>query len=883
MTNWLTNWLRASFSRLAGLWRGETRESEVAAELESHLQLHIDDNLRAGMTAERARREAILKLGGVESTKQFCRERNTVPFFDNLFQDTRFAMRQLRKNRAFTGTAIFVLALGMCASIAIFAFVDAALLKPLPYKDPKRLLGVFEKIQLFPQSNLSYPDYLDWKKRNTVFSSLDIYGRNGVTLRTASGVEPVRTTRVSDGFFHTLGVTPVLGRDFRSGEDLPSAQRTLLLTYAAWQKRYNGKKEVLGQTVTLDDHPYTVIGVLPSEFQFAPGEPAEFWVAFHAESECDLRRSCHSIYGVGRLKDGVSSERALANLTSIAQQLQKEYPENLGQGANVVLLSDVIVGFIRPVLLVLLGGSALLLLIAGVNVVSLLLVRTESRKREIAVRSALGAGRARLNAQFVTEGLVLAIAGSVLGILAAFWVMKFLTSLISADILASMPYFQGLSLNPRVLLFAAGIAILASILFSLTPALHFATPHMSASFAEGTRGSSGNTWRRLGSKLVVLELATAMILLVAAGLLGKSLYLMLHVDAGFAPDHLSMLSLAAPVSTYPKDVQQIALARKVTNRIAALPGIKSVGVSSDLPVEGWGDTTYFRIVGRPWHGEHNETPERDVSSAYFATIGARLLRGRAFTDAEDRGKPLVAIINRSLEKRYFPNEDPLGKQLSGLSDKAKPMEIVGIVDDIKEGPLNTPNQPVLYLPFNQDPGQFFNVVVRTSQAEESLIPTMSAAIRQIDPGIVTFNGKTMHDQVNQSTYLPRMAASLVGGFATMALLLGVVGLYGVVAYSVSQRTREIGVRMALGAERRSVYELILKEAGWLTLAGIMIGLVCAMAAARLISFLLFGVNSWDAATLIVVASVLGIAAILASFIPARRAASVNPLEALRVE
>jgi len=876
-------WLRASLTRLAGLWRGADRDGEMAAELEAHIQLHIDDNLRAGMSSGEARRQAILKLGGVQSTRQICRERNSVLFFDHLFQDARFAIRQLRKNLVFTATSIFVLALGMCASVAIFAFVDAALLKPLPYQNPERLLGVFEKVKLFPHSNLSYPDYLDWKKRNTVFQSLDIYDRNGFTLRTPTGVEPARAARVSDGFFHTLGVTPVLGRDFRTGEDLPSAARTLLLSYATWQKRFGGKQDVLGQTVTLDDHPYTVIGVLPAAFHFAPAEPAEFWAAFHAESECDLRRSCHGLYGVGRLKDGVSAGTALANLTSIAAQLQKEYPENLGQGAAVDSLSEVIVGFIRPMLLVLLGGSALLLLIAGVNVASLLLVRTESRRREMAVRSALGAGRARLNSQFVTEGLVLAIAGGALGVLGAYWMMKLLTSLVPANLLASTPYLQDPTLNVHVWGFAGLIAVFAAILFSLTPALHFATPQLIASLGEGSRGSSGNTWRRLGSKLVVLELATAMVLLVGAGLLGKSLYLMLHVDAGFQPDHLATLAVAAPAATYPKDVQQIALAKLVIERLAALPGIKSVGVSSDLPVHGWGDTTYFRVLGRPFHGEHNETPERDVSSTYFTTLGAKLLRGRMFSDAEDRTKPLVAIINRSLATQYFPNEDPLGKQVASLSEPPKPMEIVGIVEDIKEGPLDTPNQPVLYFPFNQNSGQFFNIVVRTSQAEQSLIPTMTAAIRQIDPGIVSFAGITMRDQMSQSTYLNRSAAWLVGGFAAMALVLGVVGLYGVVAYSVSQRTREIGVRMALGAERRSVYQLILKEAGWLTLTGIGIGLVCAVAAARLMSFLLFGVKSWDFATLGFVALVLGAAAIMASFIPARRAAGVNPLEALRVE
>jgi predicted permease len=515
----------------------------------------------------------------------------------------------------------------------------------------------------------------------------------------------------------------------------------------------------------------------------------------------------------------------------------------------------------------------------------LLLVRSESRTREIAVRSALGAGRARLNSQFATEGFVLAITGSAFGLLSAYWAMKLLAGLISPALLAGMPFLQGLTFNLHVWAFVLAIALLATALFSLTPALHFGSSRTAAAMKEGSRGSSGYTWRRLGSKLVVLELATAVVLLVGAGLLGKSLYLMLHVDVGFAADHLTLLSAAAPAARYPKDVQQAALARQVMDRLAALPDVQAVAVASDLPIQGWGDTTYFRILGRPWHGEHNETPERDVSAGYFTTIGAKLLRGRLFTEAEDSSKPLVVIINRSLQARYFPGENPLGQQLASLGNPPKPTEIIGVVDDIKEGPLETPNQPVVYYPFNQSPGQFFNIVVRTSQDERSLIPAMTTAIHQIDPEIVAFGGSTMNDQKNnsQSTYMHRSAACLVGSFAAIALLLGVVGLYGVVAYSVSQRTREIGVRMALGAERHSVYALILKEAGWLTMAGIAMGLLGAIAAARLMSFLLFGVTSWDLSTLAIVAAVLGVAAVVASFIPARRAAGVNPLEALRVE
>ena len=878
--------LRVWTMRLAGMFSKEQRERELADEIDSHLQMHIDDNLRAGMTLEQARRSAMLKLGGVELTKQAYREGNTIPFLENLLQDFSFAIRQMRKNLGFTCTAILTLALGMSASVAIFAFVDATLIKPLPYQNPSRLVGVFESISMFPHSNLSYLDYLDWKERNQVFSSLDVYQHTGFKLSTPDGAQPARGSRVSDGFFRTLGVSPLLGRDFYSGEDLLAAPRTVILSYAAWQTRYGGKEDVLGQTINLDGNPTTIIGVLPKEFHFAPAEPAEFWTALHASGGCDLRRSCHNLYGVARLKDGLSVPTALAEMTSIAQQLEVLYPDsNRGQGAAVIPLSEVIVGDIRPILLVLLSGAGLLLLIASVNVSSLLLVRSESRKREIAVRSALGASRARLVLQFVTEGLVLVMPGSVLGVVSAYWAMQLLTRLIPTDMIARMPYIQGLGLSIRVIAFACVISLLAAALFSITPTLRLSLSPSLEGLAEGSRGSAGMMWRRLGSKLVVLELATAMVLLVGAGLLGKSLYLLLNVEIGFQPDHLALLEAGAPQSRYGKDEQAIALARQIVSRIASLPGVKSVGISASgqLPVGSNGNTTWFRVLGRPWHGEHNEVPERQVSSGYFTTLGAKLLRGRYFNDAEDSSKPRVAIINQELARQYFPDEDPLGQQLSYLSDPPVPMEIVGIVDDIKEGPLDTPTPPVLYVPFNQSTDTYFGVVVRTSQAERSLLATLIATIRQIDNDIVTVGGVTMNDRINESAYLHRSSAWLVGGFAVLALLLGVVGLYGVVAYSVSRRTREIGVRMALGAQRSSVYKLILKEAGWLTALGVILGLAFSVAAATLMRGLLFGVSSWDVQTLLVVAVVLSVSALLASFIPARRAASVNPVDALRSE
>ena len=876
---------RALLARLGGLFGSARQERELTDELDSHVQLHTEDNMRAGMSPQQARRAALIHLGGAEKTRQAYRDRSTLPLLENLLQDLHFALRQLGRNPGFAVTAILILTLGISANVAIFAFVDAALIKPLPYRQPNRLVALFESIPSGPRYHLSLPDFRDWQKQNTVFSSLAVYGKyHGFTLSTAQGTEQVEGESVSDGFFQTLGVVPALGRDFRAGEDLPSAQRTVLLSYAAWQKRYGGSSDAVGKVVDLDGEDTLIIGVLPKDFHFAPAEPADFWGIIHEDQDC---RACHSAYAIGRLKDGVGLQAASAQMKLIAKQIEKQNPDtNRDRGAYLLPLTDLIVGDVRPILLLLLSGAALLLLIACVNVSSLLLVRAESRKREIAVRSALGASPARLMHQFVTEGLLLAIAGSVLGIASARGLMRLLVQLVPVDILTSMPYLQNLGINLRVLTFACAIGLLAAILFSLTPILRLKRADLREGLADGGRGSAGTMWRRFGANLVIVELATAMVLLVGAALLGQSFYRLLHVDPGLNPDHVAIMRVGIEGYGAVDDKNFVPFLRNIIDRLSALPGVKSVGVTTHLPVGDGDDMMEFVIAGHPDPGLNNEVPDRRVSSGYFTTLQTRLLRGRFFTEDDDASKPDVVIINEAFAKKYFPAEDPIGKRIERRAAvAADSMQIIGVLDDLREGPLDLAPAPATYEPFNQGNSSDFSLVLRTSQDAQTLFPTITATIHSINPSLTAHHPLTMEERIQDSptAYLHRASAWLVGGFAGLALVLGVVGLYGVIAYSVSQRTREIGVRMALGAQRSSVYRLILSEAGRLTIVGIGAGLVCSLAAAMLMRKMLFGVSAWDIRTFLSVALVLALASLLASYIPARRAASVHPTEALRAE
>ncbi len=873
-------------NKIAFLFRRERFRSELDEEMAFHRAEMEQELVDGGMTREAARAAAMRKFGNAARINEQSHE--AVGFrVESVVQDVRFALRQLRRSPGFALTAIAILALGMGVSVAIFSFVDAALIEPLPYAAPNRLLSVDESAAVFPRSNLSRDDYDDWKRMNRSLSSLDVYTGTGYLLRTASGPVPVPAARVSDGFFSTLGAKPMLGRLFLPGEDIPGKPKIAILTYSTWLKRFGGRSDVVGQSVNLSGADYTIVGVLPRTFEFAPRRDSEFWVPLLDKSGCEKRRSCHNLDGVGRLRDGITIEAARAEMEGIAAQLAKQYPgSNQGQGASVLPLAEIIIGAVRPVLLTLLAGAGLLLLIACVNVASLLLVRSESRRREIAVRGALGATPARLARQFVTEGLLLTVAGCAGGLITGMWLMKLLSRLIPQNMLIRLPFLGDVGVNAHVIVFAAAIAALAAVLLAATPVLRLSFQDIREGLSEGDRGAAGRLWKRLGANLVVVELAVAVVLLAGAGLLGKSFYMLMHVDNGFDTTHLATVQVMAPGNIYTKDTQKLALYHEIERRLGALPGVESVGLTSDLPVQCNCDTDWIRIPGKPFHGEHNEVNEREVNPAYFATLKARLVRGRVFNDTDDTNHPRVTVINQALADKYFPGEDPIGKTINeGDLAPSSERHIVGVIANVREGAVDDELLPSEYFSMYRETDGFFSVAVRTAQDEKTVLPSVVSTLHAIDPNMGVYGETTMTQQIesSQTSLLHQFSTWLVAGFAAMALVLGVVGLYGVIAYSVSRRTREIGVRMALGAQRGTVYAMVMRQAGRLTAIGLAAGLVCAIGASLLMRKLLFGVQAWDAATLLSVAFVLGCASMAASFLPARRAASVNPTDALRAE
>lgn len=808
---------------------------------------------------------------------------------ESIWQDFRYELRTLIKSPRFTSIALVTLVLGIAANVAIFTFVDATLIQPLPYRDASHLMEVYDtrQAEVFTQFESSYPDFLDWRAQQQVFEGLAGYGQSQVLLRGKGSPELLSSAAVTDNFFQTLGVQPLAGRDFHSGEDLAAAPRTVMLSYGWWQ-RYFGGKDVMGQVLNIDDEPNTIVGVLPADFHFAPVGDPDLWETLHATGGLLQRRNLHWLNVVGRLKPGVSQETAASAMNVIAERLEKEYPQSNDKlRATVVPLNEVIVGQIRPILLVLLGAVALLLLIACANVANLLLARSMARRSEMAIRTALGASRARLMGLMLTEGLIISFTGAVVGLLVANLTVKGFVAMIPENRLDAMPYLKHMSVDATVLGFALLLAVITGVVFALAPALQASGTNVQDALKDGSRSSHSGAWRRFASALVIGEVALAMVLLAGSGLMVKSLYRLLDVNPGFDQRNLLGLGVGLSQTRFPHDAEQFQAYQNLVDRIRAIPGVKSVGGSSMLPVSNGGNTSNLRVVGLPSDTpQGHEANSRSVSRTYFQTLGAELSQGSWFTEADNATGPKRVIINKTLADQFMPGLDPLKQQIwFTYSAAEKPRQVIGVVRDIKEGPLDSPVRPAIYTPLEANARLFYNLIIRTETRPDALAAEVQSAIRQIYPDAVTFNVQTMEDRIQRSpaAFLHRYPAVLAGAFAFLALLLGTIGLYGLVAYSVSQRTQEIGIRMALGAQRKNVLRMVLSQGVRLIVPGVLIGVATAFLAANFMRSMLFGVHSWDPVIFALVTALLAVVTLAASYIPARAATKVDPMVALRYE
>jgi predicted permease len=647
----MPRWLTLIRLRLRSLFHAARVDRELDEELRYHLEREIEERLAAGVDRDEARVSARRRMGAIAQNMEECRDMRRVNFVEHRIQDLRFAVRQLLKHRGFAATATLTLALGIAASVAIFGFVDASLIRPLPYEDPSRLVTVFGARSDVSSSQrrgmVSYLSFADWRARNRAFSSMAAYDvRAGFELTTATGPQRVSGLRVTSGFFRTLGVTPVLGRDFDRSEEGPAAPATVVLAHGAWLTHFGGRPDIVGQAITLQGEPHTVVGVLPRDFHFAMSDYAGFWLTIRKTQACWENRACRSMQAMARLADGVSLQMAASDMDGILQDLRRQYPERNPETARVVPLTEAILGNVRPILLMLLGGSGFLLLIACMNVVSLLLARSDSRSREIAVRDALGASSGRLGAQFATEAVVLVACGAVVGLTLAAWVMHLLESLVSPDMVSRMPYLHGISVNVRSVAFAGGVSLVAAVVFALTPILRLPRSDRLEGLKEGSRGTAGTTWQRFGRHLVTTQLALAMVLLVGAGLFGKSLYRLLTIDTGFTIDRVTVVSVAPVVASQRTELPG-ALARHVAERVALIPGVASVGYADHLPLGSLAPSSFFWVMGRSESDQLKEDwPVRRVSAGFFASLQARLVRGRYFTEEE------VSAMRRDGDQRH---------------------------------------------------------------------------------------------------------------------------------------------------------------------------------------------------------------------------------------
>jgi predicted permease len=863
---------------------------DLDQDIREHIERETQDNIDRGMSPDDARYAALRKFGNVTRVQEETREVWNLAWLEQLLQDARYALRILRKSPGFTIVAVLTLALGIGANTAVFSVVYAVLLRPLPYKDPSRLIVLNETTPRVGKVSVSYPNFLDWRAQSHSFSQFAIIQSVGFNLAGITQPENINGDAVSPNFLSMIGVRPFLGRDFDGSEEKAGTPSVVLLTYSLWQSHFGGDPDAIGKTITLDGRGFTIVGVLPPNYRWLDKTdvllPIGVWATANADEVTD-RGGRGDTTVIGRLAPAVPFAQARVEMEGIAARLEKEYPADNDQfGVALQRIRDAFVGDAKPAIFVLFGAVMFVLLIACANVANLFLVRGAGRTKEIALRIAFGASRGRIVGQMLTESLVLSLLGGALGLALAIGGIRGIVQLIPPGMLSG----DTVNLNGAVLLFAGGVVILAAFIFGLTPALHWTKPDVQSELKEGGRTASvGAAQNRLRGVLAIAETSLALILMIGAGLMMKSLYRLLQVDPGFRPDRVLTMGMDLRTQQYSKDPAILNFWQQVLDRVRVLPGVESAAVGTVVPLTDDHNRTDVTIEGMalPKPGSYPHPDYHIISPDYARTLGIPLLRGRTFTDADDEKAPPVGMINANVARQFFPNEDPLGKRFMfghpSSTSSSKWLTIVGVVADTKLYGLANPARLEVYVPFRQSPTTTMSLLVKSGVDPAALTSAIRGAVGSIDKDQPIFAISTMKELLSNSVATRRMTLVLLGLFGALALVLGAIGIYGVISYSVAQRTREIGVRMALGAPRLGVFQLVIGQGMRLAGIGIVVGIAAAFGLARLMSSLLYAVNAADFETFAGVAILLTLVAFAACYIPARRAMRVDPMVALRYE
>ncbi len=873
------------------IFRRAKWDDERSRELQTYLESETTENIARGMSPDAARDAARRKLGNITQVREEIYHMNSLGFLETFLQDVRFALRMLRKNPGFTAVAVLTLALGIGANTAIFSIVNAVLLKPFPYRDSGQLVRVFDAklSEGIPRNGFSYNNFQSLRQQNSVFSELAGVQNHDLTLTGRGEPTTVHTAVVTPEMLSLFEENPILGRTFRAEDGVQGAQPVVVLSENLWRGQFAGDPNIIDSTINLDKRPFTVIGVMPASFQPPlTGGVEQIWIPVQQDpvfSNFMKGTGGHWLRLVGRLKPGISVAQAQTEMDAISARFAKESPgENTGWTFRIVPLQEAIVGEVKPALLVMLGAVGLVLLVACANIANLLLARATSRSREIAVRIAIGAGRGRILRQLLTEAAVLGLVGGVAGILIAYWGVHALQSLLPE----SLPQVNAIHVDGAVLGFALLLSIIAGVIFGLAPAFFAADSSLRASLQEGGgRSGEGSRRKRARNVLAVAEISLAMVLLVAAGLLMRSFVMLTSVNPGFQPQHILTAQVSLPQFQYSKPEQWVAFSDDFLARVQAEPGLRDSAIALPLPIVYGFVNLAFNIVGNPLKsaGSSRTADCESVSPDYFRVMEIPLLRGRGFGLHDNLSSPHVAIISEELARVYFPNQDPIGNHLyfGFPPGAAADREIVGIVGDVRDESLGKDPGPMMYIPYDQAPLWGALIVSRTSLSIGEFTAAMRRDAGAIDKDLPVTDVFALPDAINKSVAQPRFRTLLIGLFGAIALLLAAAGIFGVISYSVSSRTHEIGIRVALGAQSETILWMVLRETLLLAAVGLAVGIPCALAASRFLGHMLFGVSAYDPATLAAVAFVLASVAALAGYIPARRAMRVDPIVALRHE